>query len=109
MFLLCHSTEQNPALQTESGSASYEIYGARRFITIAYSEQHSHRTLSWVRWIHSTPSNSISVGSTTYHKIIYLLIYLSIYLSVCLSVCLSLLLPLRAQGIRETLRFTPVS
>jgi hypothetical protein len=31
--------EQNPALQYDSPSATYEIYGARRFITIAHSEQ----------------------------------------------------------------------
>jgi hypothetical protein len=73
MLLLCHPTEKNPALQSPTVTQLVKKFMEHEtFTTIAHSEQPSHRTLSWARWIHSTPSHSTSVGSTTYHKIIYL-------------------------------------
>jgi hypothetical protein len=56
-----------------------------------------------------TDFHRITSSNTPKTELFGIYIYPSIRLYVCLSAYLYLLLPLGAQGIRETLRFTSVS
>jgi hypothetical protein len=67
---LTNSMEQRPSWEASGHSASQEIpclYGTRRFITV-FTTRHS--SLSWARWIQSTPFHAIPLRSViilSYH------------------------------------------
>jgi hypothetical protein len=71
-YLLTNYMKQSPSWEAKSHSASQEIlqfYGTLRFITAFTTAR--YWSLSWVRWIQSTPSNFISLRSILILSYIY--------------------------------------